>query len=205
VVTRSTELIPAYRLSDAEICAEAHRVVHEMFRRELLVKALFWVLTPLMVRISRRVGVLVPALDRLSRLPEGSLGHAYTQYMQVRGLRQIRVGHPRAQLHDVMHVLTGYDTDFSGEGELQGFLLGVKPPWRNWLVINNLGGITYYLARGRRPRRFWRAVRRGWRSRIDPDSFPIQTLWALPLADVRRRYRILEAPADREARRAPLG
>jgi ubiquinone biosynthesis protein Coq4 len=198
-VTRRAELIPAYRLSDKEIRAEL-RLVYELFRRESVVKSVVWLLTPLMTRISRRVGVLVPPLDELGALPDGSLGRAYTQYMHARRLTQIRIGHPRAQLHDVMHVLTGYDTDFAGEGELQGFLLGAKPPWRNALLINNLSGIVYYLARGRRPRRFWSAVRHGWRSRINPDSFPIQTLWALPLAETRRRYRIREATDQLEGR-----
>lgn len=74
-------------------------------------------------------------LDALRAMPEGTLGHAFAKYFddhkiapfespyEVRNDVDYIVKRYR-ETHDLVHVLTGYDTDALGEMELQAFALG---------------------------------------------------------------------------------
>jgi hypothetical protein len=67
------------------------------------------------------------------------------------------------RLHDLHHVLTGYDTDVPGEGEIGAFELGsgCADHWAAWYL--NLNAITIALPLA--PGRMLRAFARGRRSR----------------------------------------
>jgi ubiquinone biosynthesis protein COQ4 len=74
-------------------------------------------------------------LEALAKLPEGTLGRAYSEFLRSRNLtpevfavpREIRNEDARymaqrvRQTHDLWHVVTGYDTHVLGEIELQAF------------------------------------------------------------------------------------
>ncbi|MFO0563155.1 MAG: Coq4 family protein [Polyangiales bacterium] len=74
-------------------------------------------------------------LEALRAMPEGTLGHAFAKYFddhkiapfespyEVRNDVDYIVKRYR-ETHDLVHVLTGYDTDALGEMELQAFALG---------------------------------------------------------------------------------
>lgn len=74
-------------------------------------------------------------LDALARLPEGTVGRAYAEFMRARGLdhedlvlvdgeRELDFlrNHLR-ETHDLWHVVTGFDTDIAGELGVQAFYL----------------------------------------------------------------------------------
>jgi hypothetical protein len=66
--------------------------------------------------------------------------------------------------HDLHHLITGYSVGRIGEGEVSAWELGT----RSWLVSPMLGGMNLIaLSTGLvlKPRRMWRAFRRGRRSR----------------------------------------
>jgi len=66
--------------------------------------------------------------------------------------------------HDLHHLITGYSVGRIGEGEVSAWELGT----RSWLVSPLLGGMNLIaLSTGLvlKPRRMWRAYRRGRRSR----------------------------------------
>jgi ubiquinone biosynthesis protein Coq4 len=67
------------------------------------------------------------------------------------------------RIHDVHHVLTEYDTSWTGEAEIAGWELasGCGDHWAAWLL--NLGAALIGLAIA--PRALGRAWLRGWRSR----------------------------------------
>jgi hypothetical protein len=65
----------------------------------------------------------------LAQLPEGTLGREYARYMEQNKFSWPgeKGGIPEAGLHhDFTHVLTGYDTDPSGEIEIGSFTAGMK-------------------------------------------------------------------------------
>ena len=66
------------------------------------------------------------------------------------------------KLHDVHHVLTGYDTSWRGESEIAAWEVasGCRRHWVAWVLNLQAMAIGLLIA----PRRTWRAFRRGRRS-----------------------------------------
>ena len=67
------------------------------------------------------------------------------------------------RLHDVHHVLTEYDTSWTGEAEIAAWELasGCGDHWAAWILNFWAAWIGLVIA----PRAVWRASLRGWRSR----------------------------------------
>ncbi|MEO1377212.1 MAG: Coq4 family protein [Cyanobacteria bacterium J06635_10] len=65
-------------------------------------------------------------LEKLRSLQEGSFGRAWADFLDENNLQPLTTGMRRKQLHDGIHVLTGYGSDSIGEAEVQAFLLGAK-------------------------------------------------------------------------------
>jgi len=66
------------------------------------------------------------------------------------------------KLHDVHHVLTGYDTSWRGESEIGAWELGsgCRSHWVAWVLNVQTMALGLFIA----PRRTWRAFVRGLRS-----------------------------------------
>ncbi len=146
-------------------------------------------------------------LDALAALPEGTLGHAYAQFLRSRGLtpevfdappQEIR--DPRTQYvvqrvrqtHDLWHVVTGCNTDPAGEVALQAFTFAQvgAPSTAILAVVGTLRGL-----RGKRalPRDVIAAYRAGLRAQ-KLAVFPWEDHWATPLAEVRELLGLDAAP-----------
>ncbi|MEM6436455.1 MAG: hypothetical protein AAF773_21795 [Cyanobacteria bacterium P01_D01_bin.115] len=151
--------------------------------------------------VHTKLGLNVPPIlemdDRRS-LPPDSLGRAWIDHLVAHDLEPFDHGPRRQQLHDGVHVLTGYGTDLIGEAEVQAFLLGAK--WRLVHVLL-LAGLLRGLARQRRANinalsheevqsRLKIAYRRGQQSGFDPDTWQPERLWEMPLVEVRSRLGI---------------
>ncbi|NJO43919.1 MAG: hypothetical protein HC865_25995 [Cyanobacteria bacterium RU_5_0] len=144
-------------------------------------------------RLSDAVGASVPPivnLERLRSLPSGTFGRAWADSLDRNNLTPL-AGLRRKQLHDGIHVLTGYGTDPLGEAEVQAFLLGAK--FRLTHIVLGLGlwrpirrqlahqaDLTSEQARTR----LWQAYQRGYQSGFDVDTWQPELLWALPLEQV---------------------
>ncbi|GAB4214108.1 MAG: hypothetical protein OHK0012_11460 [Synechococcales cyanobacterium] len=126
--------------------------------------------------------VPIPPLAFLLSLPPETLGYHYARHVQDRGLQPLRFGPRRVQVHDVLHVLTGYDTDLVGEAQVQGFVLGCKP-----LPINRVLALGLLMRTGA-VIAVWQAYQRGQRSTFNPDTFPLETSWSVAVADLKRQY-----------------
>ena len=81
-------------------------------------------------------------------LPTGTFGRAWADHLDDAGLAPLDYGPRRQQLHDGIHVLTGYGTDPLGEAEVQAFLLGAK-----FRLIH--GALMLGLLRGVRQQWLW--------------------------------------------------
>jgi hypothetical protein len=92
------------------------------------------------------------------------------------------------RLHDVHHVLTGYDTDVAGEGEIASFELaaGCADHWAAWYLNLNALAIALPLGVGR----LARAFARGRRSRCLYDREWDEGLLDVTVGELRSRLAI---------------
>lgn len=139
-------------------------------------------------------------LERLGRLPEGTLGRAYADFMRSNGITPEvfdgppeEVRDPRAvyviqrlrQSHDLWHVVTGYETDPASEIALQAFTFAqVHAP--SSLILAALGTLRGAREYPRLPRDVLAAFRAGRRAERLA-FFPWEDHWETPLAEVRAR------------------
>lgn len=89
------------------------------------------------------------------------------------------------KVHDLHHILTGYDTDITGEFEISAWELGAgcKDFYAAWVL--NLGGLFGGLLVS--PRRIVRAFARGLASR-SLYGLPLEELLELPVGQARGRF-----------------
>jgi ubiquinone biosynthesis protein COQ4 len=137
-------------------------------------------------------------LDALGRLPEGTLGRAYADFMRSRGLTPeifdgtpSQLADPRMayavqrlrQTHDLWHVVTGFETDPASEIALQAFTFAqVRAP--SSLILATAGTLHH----GRGNRGLPRAVVTAFRAGLKAEKlamFPWEDHWETPLAEVR--------------------
>lgn len=147
--------------------------------------------------ISDTFGFSVPPfveLQTLRQLPSDTLGRAWADALDRDQLLPFTGGPRRKQLHDGVHVLTGYGTDAIGEAEVQAFLLGAK--FRLAQVVLGLGtlrlihrqAVRFPLTDANVRQRLLRAYQRGQNSSFDVDTWQPETQWAMLLVDVQALF-----------------
>jgi len=165
-------------------------------------------------RLLARKSSLTDALadfDALRAMPEGSLGRAFLRFAERHGLDPralIASQHEMSRdyfeldpvrqwvsdrltvMHDLWHVLCGYDATTAGESALMCFSLPQRVNDRALPIF-----IVMSLLSGRvRPRNVWEGVRRGRRA-VRLAAQPLEELLPLPLHEVRERLGISEPRA----------
>ncbi|MEO1657388.1 MAG: Coq4 family protein [Pseudomonadota bacterium] len=181
--------------------------------------------TPQGMALAQRGESLIPFLDdhdALERFEEGTLGHAYLTFMRREGLTASGLeaeelkydakfyddvmgwyNNRRRDLHDLIHVLTGYSRGAFGEvcnlafsyrmnrggiGDLFIALAGVVELKRHFPHVPLVPAFREALRNGRAAELLYLA--------------DIEELFALPLAEAQRRMGIRPSPLYQEARRA---
>ncbi|WP_392533506.1 Coq4 family protein [Nostoc sp. C117] len=148
----------------------------------------------LLDRIAKIQGRDVPPIveiEKLRLLPTGTFGRSWADFLNEHNLKPFTTGSRRKQLHDGVHILTGYGTDLMGEAELQAFLLGTK-----FSIINFMLGLGLLRAIHKNLNsqqqfswdRLWQAYQRGLHSHFDPDNWQPEILWHLPLTNVQALF-----------------
>ena len=133
-------------------------------------------------------------IEKLRFCKQGSFGKAWADFLDSNNLQPLTTGFRRKQLHDGIHVLTGYGSDPIGEAELQAFLLGAKFGLLNLFISIGLLRVI----RKRLPsqtssarQRMWKAYQRGQSCNLNPDTWEPELLWDLPLNDVKAMFSLL--------------
>jgi hypothetical protein len=176
-----------------------------------------------MVRQTRGDERIAAPFHALKHLPPGTLGNAFFRFHRNRGFAL--PGEPGcvpeelASLHDITHILSGYNTDPPGEIFAQAFAGGSMPRHGLMIAITGLlsyhNGIVFDAGGGRgltrnalEPFGFWRAFARGMDSVCLIYGWDYKQDWETPVSDLRERFRIQDAadvwddpPAD-QARQA---
>lgn len=142
-----------------------------------------------------QLGLNVPpivATDYLRALPPDSFGYAWAKHLDECNLEPFTTGPRRQQLHDGVHVLTGYDTEPLGEAEVQSFLLGAKFHLMHILILGMLllrierlrCHPLIRLTRSEIRQRLIAAYHRGKDANFEPDTWQPERLWEMPFKDV---------------------
>jgi ubiquinone biosynthesis protein COQ4 len=155
-----------------------------------------------------RLNASVVSLEAMAAHPPRSFGHAYATYFAANGIslfappalpvetNQDYLATRLREVHDVLHVVTGYGTDDIGELELQWFNLGNVGwgplPFIMFVAFFVTGRIKKFGGLWSVCKRAYAAYRRGRRSRTLA-SVMWEDYWHLPVRDVRA---LLCAPVE---------
>lgn len=154
----------------------------------------------------------IPDLDALAALPDGSLGRAFAKYMRDNELdpkllresafieahkrRGEDVGYLAErgfQLHDMFHVLTGYDTTPLGEVRVVSFTVAQTPaPYPALIIASRPLQAALYQPKLLPP--IMDAIAEGWL--LGRRAKPVMATrwedhWERPLAEIRTEYGLL--------------
>ncbi|MEH2261325.1 Coq4 family protein [Nostoc sp.] len=130
-------------------------------------------------------------IERLRFLPTGTFGRTWANFLNEHNLQPFTTGSRRKQLHDGIHVLTGYGVDLIGEAEVQAFLLGTKFSTSNLMLGLGLLRVIHKNLNSQQQfswDRLWQAYQRGCNFHLDPDTWQPELLWHLPLTDVQSLF-----------------
>lgn len=150
-------------------------------------------------QIGDRLGANVPQIvniEYLQQLPKGTFGRSVADFYQQNNLQPFTTGPRRKQLHDCVHVLTGYGSDPIGEVEVQAFLLGAKfHPLQlllgfGLLRIVHRRVMNFPLTHAEFRQRLQAAYQRGQTSHLNVDAWQPETLWQLPLNQVQAMFQV---------------
>ena len=165
--------------------------------------------TPAGQRLLARRSSLPEALadhDALRAMPDGSLGREFLAFCERHGLdsrKLVEAQHRMSRdhrdldsvrqwlgdrltvMHDLWHVLVGYDATHAGESALMCFSLPQRVNDRALPIFVAMSLLSRRIA----PRNAWEAWRRGRRA-VLLAAQPFEELLPLPLAEVRRRLGI---------------
>ncbi|HZU85213.1 MAG TPA: Coq4 family protein [Polyangiaceae bacterium] len=157
--------------------------------------------------------------ERLRRLPEGSLGRAYLDFVESEGIsaesfaaayeEAKAVGFGASEMeyvvsrvrdsHDLFHALTGYKGDILGELALLAFALGQH--WNTGIAVIVLAALLKGVAPGAA-----KLVLDGYRRGRAAEWLPAlewESLLATPVDELRARLRVGAPPEYRPLRGAP--
>lgn len=130
-------------------------------------------------------------IEKLRLLPTDTFGRTWANFLNEHNLQPFTTGSRRKQLHDGIHILTGYGTDLIGEAEVQAFLLGTKFSITNLMLGLGLLRVIHKNLNSQQQfswDRLWQAYQRGCHSQLDPDTWQPELLWYLPLTDVQALF-----------------
>lgn len=161
-----------------------------------------------MIRESRGDPAIAASYQVLERLPSGTLGNAFFRFHRNRGFAL--PGEPGcipeelSSLHDLTHILSGYNTDPKGEILSQAFAGGAME--KNGVMVAVIGLLGFHnailfdvgghlwLQKGNlEPHEFMIAWTRGQRSISLMSGWDYKSDWALPVGAVREKFRIADA------------
>ena len=144
-------------------------------------------------------------LEQLNRLPEESLGYAYAQHMNQKGIQSLEVSIDIAKkrksnvfalrytaTHDIFHVLLDFDTSYAGEMGVFGFAVGQN--YSKFLkIVEPLILLFCCIIKPHQIRKIWECDRLGKALGKQAEcllAYRFEENWARPIDDVRAELRL---------------
>jgi ubiquinone biosynthesis protein COQ4 len=140
-------------------------------------------------------------VDALAALPRGTLGREYIEFLRANGLQPFRISDQLDRgvlrrnvfvaryslVHDIFHVLTGFDTRYAGELGVWAFVVGQRYHPRHWRLVA-VACLLYPLLAPLQIFRMWRNLRLGrriGRRAACLVTVPFEQCWSTPVAELR--------------------
>jgi ubiquinone biosynthesis protein Coq4 len=159
-----------------------------------------------MLRESHGDAKIAAEYQALEKLPEGTLGNAFHRFHRLRGFalpgEKGCIPEELSALHDLTHILSGYNTDSRGEILAQAFAGGSMPKhgmmaavsgllsYHNGLVFDARGATSRVDQGNLDPRTWAHAFERGMNADPFIEGWNFKADWQKPVAEVRERFRI---------------
>jgi ubiquinone biosynthesis protein Coq4 len=145
-------------------------------------------------------------LEALGALERGTLGREYVEFLHANELDAFRISEDMdpalvrrnvftarySLLHDVFHVLTGFDTSWAGELGVWAFVAGQRYTAAHWVAVI-LACLVYPILAPRQIPRLWRNLwlgRRMGRRAASLLTTELETMWDRPVVQLRRELDI---------------
>jgi len=153
-----------------------------------------------MLRQSRGDARTAAEYQALEHLPEGTLGNVFYRFHRLRGFalpgEKGCIPEELSSLHDLTHILSGYNTDSRGEILAQAFAGGTMPKHGMMVAVSGLlsyhnglvydAGGTLSLNRGNLDPRAWaEAFGRGMNAKYFIEGWDYKAHWREPISKVR--------------------
>ena len=212
-------------LKDKEDTSHVFRIFEALPHKSFMPRVRELTLSEQGERLRAEEPYLPPILDdheTLRKLPEGTVAHAYCDFMEREGLSAAGVVAEADKLgrqkfddlvqwfafrsrdtHDLMHVLTGYGRDALGEQCVLLFTYGQQPS-HGHLLIGYAGAWNIKKMAGRSKAPVYKAVRQAQRTGTACPALvgmSIRELLAMPLDEARAKLNIPEPHWYRECHR----
>ena len=212
-------------LKDKEDTSHVFRIFEALPHKSFMPRVRELTLSEQGERLRAEEPYLPPILDdheTLRKLPQGSVAHAYCDFMEREGLSAAglvaeadKLGRPKyddlvqwfgfrsRDTHDLMHVLTGYGRDALGEQCVLLFTYGQQPS-HGHLLIGYAGAWNIKKMTGRSKAPVYKAVRQAQRTGTACPALvgmSIRELLAMPLDEARAKLNIPEPHWYRECHR----
>ena len=212
-------------LKDKEDTSHVFRIFEALPHKSFMPRVRELTLSEQGERLRAEEPYLPPILDdheTLRKLPQGTVAHAYCDFMEREGLSAAglvaeadKLGRPKyddlvqwfafrsRDTHDLMHVLTGYGRDALGEQCVLLFTYGQQPS-HGHLLIGYAGAWNIKKMAGRSKAPVYKAVRQAQRTGTACPALvgmSIRELLAMPLDEARSKLNIPEPHWYRECHR----
>lgn len=142
----------------------------------------------------------------LRALPRGTLGREYVELLDANGLQPFRLSDAiddelvarnifvarYSLVHDVFHVLTGFDTSWAGELGVWAFVAAQRYTAGHWIAVG-MACVLYPLIAPRQIPRLWHNLRRGvsmGRRAACLLTVPFEQQWTRSVVELRRELGI---------------
>ena len=192
---RRVERCMGYKEADRryrDFIKEHRRLIRDFLRNEPVVGIFFALLRPLILMRTMEIPRLVPDMDELLSYPEGTFARELAEFYPRNGVALYHVGSCRQQLHEMTHVLLGYDISPEGEQQLQAFMVGslrfatcgIAP------YVFHIAPLVYLavLCRGLNLKQTSKAFMRARKSSFDLEHIDTSTIWSSSRAELLLRF-----------------
>ena len=139
-------------------------------------------------------------LEKLSQLPKGTLGHEYAQHMKENNIQPLKISPDLKEeaerdpfalrytlIHDIFHILLGFDTTLAGEMGVFGFTASQNYS-RMLKIAEPLILLFFCLIEPYKTKEIWQSDRVGKALGKQTECllvYPFEKNWARPIDDVR--------------------
>ena len=146
-------------------------------------------------------------LEKLSQLPEGTLGYEYAQHMKQNNIQPLKISPDLKEeaerdpfalrytiTHDIFHILLGFDTSYAGEMGVFGFTVGQNYS-KMLKIVEPLVLLLFCVIRPHQIKQIWESDRTGKALGKQAKcllTYRFESNWSRPIDDIRAELGLIQ-------------